>query len=515
MEIKSIKFKDVKRAPYNPRVDLKPGMPEYEKLAKSIHEFGHVLPMVYNTRSGNLTGGHQTMTVLENDGITEAQMSIVDLDDAHEKALNLVLNKAVGLWDDDKLSILLSELNELPDFDFETTGFDMGELDELVLPEPVDDLFDTDDALADIKEPVTKLSDIILLGQHRLMCGDSTNAENVNRLMDGDKAILLHADPPYGMGKENEGVHNDNLYNYKLDLFQMSWWNIFRPHIEDNASVYIWGTAYDLWRLWHVGGLCDSEQLTFRNELVWNKGSGQGMMSDGFRSYPLATERCLFFMVGVQGFNTNADNYFNGWEPIRDYLLQSRLAMGWDVPKMKQIVGHSDLYRDHWTSKSQFSFPTKKVYEAMKAEADKNRNETKNDAFKKEYDELKKEYYSTRAYFNNTHDTMIDVWEYGRVVGDDRCGHATPKPVTMIGRIVKSSSPDGMIVVEPFMGSGTTLIACEQTNRICYGMELDPVYCDVIVKRYIDYSDNADGVYLIRDGDKTPWQHVPPTTAVR
>ena len=65
MQIKSLKFKDVKRAQYNPRVELKPGMPEYEKLAKSIHEFGHVLPMVYNQRSGNLVGGHQTMTVLE------------------------------------------------------------------------------------------------------------------------------------------------------------------------------------------------------------------------------------------------------------------------------------------------------------------------------------------------------------------------------------------------------------------------------------------------------------------
>ena len=84
MEIELIKFTKVNMAPYNPRVELKPGMPEYEKLVKSIHEFRHILPLVFNVRSGNLVGGHQTMTVLENDGMSEAQMSIVDLNDAQE-----------------------------------------------------------------------------------------------------------------------------------------------------------------------------------------------------------------------------------------------------------------------------------------------------------------------------------------------------------------------------------------------------------------------------------------------
>ena len=502
MIIETKKFKDVNRAPYNPRVELKPGMPEYEKLAKSINKFNQVLPMVFNTRSGVLVGGHQTMTVLENNGMDESQMSIVDLDDSDEKALNIALNKISGLWDTAQLSELLGELSAIPDFDIELTGFDIDEVASLNPAEVVEDDFDVGDALADIDEPVTKRGDIILLGRHRLMCGDSTDAGGVERLMDGNVALLLHADPPYGMGKEKDGVLNDNLYNEKLDVFQMDWFNAFRPHIEDNASVYIWGTAADLWRLWYSGSLCGSEQLTFRNEIVWNKGSGQGMNSKEFRSYPLATERCLFFMIGVQGFNTNADNYFEGWEPVRDYLLKSRQAMGWDVPTMKKIVGHSDLSRDHWTSKSQFSFPTSEVYNKMKAEADKKRNETKNDAFKKEYDELKKEYdelkkeydelkkeyYSTRAYFDNTHDSMIDVWEYKRVVGDERHGHATPKPVDMIGRILISSSPDGGLCVEPFMGSGSTLIAAEQTNRICYGMELDQKYCDVIVKRWEEFT---------------------------
>ena len=115
---------------------------------------------------------------------------------------------------------------------------------------------------------------------HRLLCGDSTKPDDVQRLMAGAIAVLCHADPPYGMGKEAEGVANDNLYGQKLDAFQMAWWSVARAHLEANASVYIWGNAEDLWRLWYVGGLQQSERLTFRNEITWDKGcAGAGGIS--------------------------------------------------------------------------------------------------------------------------------------------------------------------------------------------------------------------------------------------
>lgn len=117
----------------------------------------------------------------------------------------------------------------------------------------------------------------------------------------------------------------------------------------------------------------------------------------------------------------NADNYWEGWEPIRQYLLQSRLAMGWDVPTMKRIVGHSDLSRDHWTSKSQWSFPTRDVYEKLQAAAlaqEGNAFERDYDDLKRDYDDLKRAFYATRAYFDNTHDNMTDVWRFARVTGD-------------------------------------------------------------------------------------------------
>jgi len=111
---------------------------------------------------------------------------------------------------------------------------------------------------------------------------------------------------------------------------------------------------------------------------------------------------------------------------------------------------------------------------------------------KNEWDEahriLKEENDKNRSYFNNGHDVMRDVWEFSRVHGEERHGHATPKPVPMMERVMNSSCPYGEVVVEPFLGSGSTLIGAEKTRRKCYGMELDPKYCDVIVKRWEDFT---------------------------
>ena len=108
-------------------------------------------------------------------------------------------------------------------------------------------------------------------------------------------------------------------------------------------------------------------------------------------------------------------------------------------------------------------------------------------AFKKEYDELKKEWLATRSYFNNTHDNMNNVWHFERASRSEReltGDHATPKPIALCSRGIKTSSQRGDIVLDLFGGSGSTLIACEQLNRKCYMMELDPHYCDVIITRW-------------------------------
>ena len=321
-------------------------------------------------------------------------------------------------------------------------------------------------------------------GSHRVLCGDATKREDIARLMGAEKAVLCHADPPYGMGKENDGIANDNLYGPKLDAFQLQWWQAVRPYLTDNASAYIWGNAENLWRLWYCGGLKESERLTFRNEIVWDKGSGQGMLSDNHRMFPVTSERCLFFMLGEQGFNTNADNYWEGWDSIQSYLYSQRQLMGWNSHQMKQYAGGSPTgHGDHWTGKSQWIMPTRENYEGWQRAARGDAFKQEYDAFKREYDDLKREYYATRAHFDNTHDNMTDVWSFSRVIGEERWGHATPKPVEMITRIIKSSAPPGGIVLDPFCGSGTSLVAAQ--NLGCRGrvIEINPSYCAVTLER--------------------------------
>lgn len=307
--------------------------------------------------------------------------------------------------------------------------------------------------------------------------------------MNGEKAVLVHADPPYGMGKEKDGVLNDNLYSDKLDAFQMDWWRAFRPHLEDNASAYIWGNAPELWRLWYRG-ISETERMTMRNEVVWFKppsGLGDGQNNSSGRSFGAITERALFFMLGEQGFNNNADNYWEGWETIRAYL-KSELGKVGDIKWAKRTAGHSEKSGCHWFDSSQWSMPTEQVYKAWQLEANGSAFKREYDDLKREHDRIKEDFYKTRAFFDNTHDNMTEVWQFQRVKGEERLGHATPKPVEMMERVMKSSAPSGSITIEPFLGSGSTLIAAEKTNRKCYGMELDPKYCDVIVKRWEDFT---------------------------
>lgn len=125
MRIESIDISKINPAEYNPRKDLQPGDKEYEKLKKSIEEFDIVEPLIWNSITGNLVGGHQRLKIIQERGDTRVYVSVVELDDAKEKALNLALNKISGEWDDVKLSELLGELSSIPDFDIELTGFDV------------------------------------------------------------------------------------------------------------------------------------------------------------------------------------------------------------------------------------------------------------------------------------------------------------------------------------------------------------------------------------------------------
>lgn len=207
---------DLIPADYNPRKDLKPGDPEYDKLKRSMEQFGYVEPVIWNKSTGRVVGGHQRLKVLMDMGVTEVECVVVEMDEEREKALNIALNKISGDWDKDKLMLLISDLQGA-DFDVSLTGFDPAEIDDLFkdsLKDGVkDDEFDVD---AELQKPtITKARDVWTLGRHRLVCGDSTKPETFALLMEGLKSNLVITDPPYNVNYEGGAgkIKNDNCLN--------------------------------------------------------------------------------------------------------------------------------------------------------------------------------------------------------------------------------------------------------------------------------------------------------------
>ena len=384
MNIQKIKIESLKPAEYNPRKDLKPEDEEYQKIKKSITEFGYVAPVIVNSNM-TVIGGHQRLKVLKELGYTEVECVVVDLEQKKEKALNIALNKISGDWDNDKLEELLAELKQT-DIDMDITGFSFDEVDEILkdITGSKEDDFDLDQALNEIEEPISKRGDVWILGKNRLMCGDSTQKEDVIHLMNSQEADMLLTDPPYNVdyeGKTSEAlkIENDNMsetefYNFLLDSFK----NMF-------DSIKYGGSAY----VFHA----DTEGLNFRN---------------AFKSCGFKLAQCLVwvkntFVMGRQDYQWRHEPILYGWKPgSGHYFVDDR--------KQSTVL--------------EFDKPSR----------------------------------------NAEHPTM--------------------KPVDLLVYLIKNASKENDLILDLFGGSGSTLIAAEQTQRRCYTMELDPKYCDVIIKRW-------------------------------
>ena len=164
---------------------------------------------------------------------------------------------------------------------------------------------------------------------------------------------------------------------------------------------------------------------------------------------------------------------------------------GLTTSKLNKICGYTSI-ASHWTlnkdgTQKQPRLIQQEDYTKLQEYCQNNNI----DAFKQDYDELKQDFYKNRSYFNNTHDNMNNVWHFKRTSNTEKeltGGHATPKPIALCSRAILSSSREGENVLDVFGGSGSTLIACEQLNRQCYMMELDPYYCQVIINRWEEYT---------------------------
>ena len=479
------KIKELHPAEYNPRKKLKKGDIEYEKIKESIVKFGCVDPIIINS-DGTIIGGHQRYTVLCDLGYKEIECVVVNLDKNDEKALNIALNKITGAWDDDALKSIFQELS-LEDYDLKLTGFDSDEIGEILANElELEESFCEDDVPELTMQSITKEGDVWQLGEHRLMCGDATSLTAVEKLLEGNKVDLVFTDPPYGMKKEKDGVANDNLNRKDLLEFNQQWIALTFVFLKDNGSWYCWGIDEPLMDIYSniLKPMIESQKISFRNLITWDKGSGQGQRSDKCRMYATADEKCLFVMNGIQRLNNNSENYNEENESIRIYLKNEADKVGLTAAKLKDICGVS-MY-SHWFSKSQWNLIPKKHYNELQ--------EYYKGAFEKQYSELEKgrdllkeHFYEQRAYFDNTHDNMNSVWHFERTSQHERestGGHATPKPLALCRRAIKTSTCEGGCVLDVFGGSGSTLIACEQLHRKAYVMELEPRWCDVIIKRW-------------------------------
>ncbi len=407
MQIEKLKTELLIPADYNPRKDLKPGDPEYEKLKRSIEQFGYVEPVIWNKTTSHVVGGHQRLKVLLDMGITEVECVVIEMDEEKEKALNIALNKISGDWDKDKLMLLIADLQGA-DFDVSLTGFEPAELDALFKDSLKDGIHEDDfDVDAELQKPaLTKQGDVWMLGQHRLVCGDSTKADTFNVLMDGKLANLVITDPPYNVNYEGSAgkIKNDNMENEAFYDFLLAAFTNTEAAMAKDASIYVF----------HA----DTEGLNFRK---------------------------AFYDAGF---------YLSGtciWK--KQSLVLGRSPYQWQHEPV--IFGWKKSGKHNW--------------------------------------------YADRK--------QTTIWEFEKP--KKNADHPTMKPVALVAYPILNSSLSNCIVLDPFGGSGSTLIACEQTDRICYTVELDEKYCDVIVKRYIEQVGSSDGVFLLRDDSEVCYSDLP------
>ena len=488
------KISELKNNPNNPRKNDN----AVDTVAKSIEKYGFRNPLIVDD-AGVVWCGNTRLKAAKKLKLKEVPCIVVnDLTEQQMTELALLDNKTneIAEWDTDMLSDILKSV-DLSEFDLDwNVDLDIDDIGK----EPEEDDFDVDENIPE--QPKSKLGDIYQLGNHRLMCGDSTKKEDVNLLMNGEKADLVFTDPPYGMKKEKDGVANDNLNYDDLLEFNKQWIPLTFDLLKDNGSWYCWGIDEPLMDIYsHIlKPMIKNKQIAFRNLITWDKGNGQGQLSADFRMYPIADEKCLFVMCGKQNYY---DEYLEIWEPIRKYMIGEKTKAGLKTCKeINKIIGSSQKgggMANHYFGEKvgQFSLPTEDMYlklqkycsdNSIKA-FEKEYEEIKKEyeEIKKEYEEIKQEFYKNRAYFDNTYDNMNNVWHFSKTSGEEResaGGHATPKPIALCSRAIKASSRENEIVLDVFGGSGSTLIACEQLNRICYCNELEPHWCDVIINRW-------------------------------
>jgi DNA modification methylase len=438
-EIVIKRLSDLRPHPKNPR---KHPDKLIKKLASSIETYGFTSPVLIDA-DNRILAGHARCKAAEEMGLSEAPCIVLPLSGAAADAYVVVDNKLSELseWDEELLSSLISDI-DAAGFDVELTGFDIDEIDALLSPKGCkEDNFDEEKAKSEVEAnggAVTQTGDIWLLGEHKIICGDTTDADTFEKLLDGQKAQLCVTSPPYGVGKEYEEKGLE------------PWFETMRPAIK-NICRHAETVCYNIGDLFTTGS--QFIEPTFAHSVT--------MFADnGFR--PLWVR---IWDKKRQALSTNAPYHLATTKPIGD------------AEYIAAFAGNTELAEDE-TDVSEHSFIT--------AFANSN------------YKFVKRLSKQERREFGYS-----SLWRILSVQGKPgKQNHHATFPVELPWRCIKMHSDKGNIVLEPFSGTFTTGIACEQVGRRCFAVERDPQWVDVSIKRWVEFTKRPEKVFLLR-GDKT------------
>lgn len=418
-----------KLIPYinNPRINDN----AVDAVAGSIAEFGFKNPIIVD-RNNVIIAGHTRLLAARKLGLDQVPViRAEDLTEKQVKAFRIADNKTAELseWDDELLAMELEGLEDM------FTGFSDDEIDALLNQDGPAGVIEDDFEVVLPEEPKAKPGDIYQLGKHRLMCGDSTKLEDVQKLMGGNLADMVFTDPPYNVdytGGTNEAlkIKNDNMddsafYNFLHDAFSCML-EVTKP----GGGIYIC----------HA----DSEGINFRSAMV-NAG--------------WLLKQCIIWVknslvLGRQDYHWRHEPILYGWKPGAAHKWYGGRKQDTVIEDSKFVTiteagDGFNIHIDDGVNTVVFKVPS---YEIEYAADD----------------------------FGTT------VWRVDRP--SRNVEHPTMKPIELVARAIRNSSKKDNIVLDTFGGSGSTLIACEQLNRACYTMELDPVYVDVIIERWEQFT---------------------------
>lgn len=361
------------------------------QIAGSIKEFGFNNPILIDKDNG-IIAGHGRVMAARKLGLTEVPTILLDhLNETQRKAYILADNRIAinSTWDNEMLSLELMDIKD--DVSLAMLGFNVDELDALLNPTELTEGLTDEDAVPDVpNEPTTKLGDIYQLGNHRLMCGDSTNLNQVEELLDGNMADMVFTDPPYNVDYGNSNNPRHKSRQIMNDKMNDEDWNNFVNDYITALLTYCHGNIY----------IAMSDKELGHMQITFEKLGG----------------KWASFIVWV---------------------------------KDRLVLSGKDYHSRHETI----------LYGWKNGVSDRLRVEDR---------------------------TETDVWEIKRPGNSEL--HPTMKPVELVERALTNSSKSGNIVLDLFGGSGTTMIAAEKLGRHSRLMELDPKYCDVIIKRWEDFT---------------------------